>query len=227
MSDPETVRPGLHVVLTMRGIHSSKRRLESAVDPARRAELNRWLLARTLGVVEQWLGGMNRCIFVTACAEALATAKAAGTFAIDEPGGALGHNHAAGVGLAHASSAGARDVMMLPCDLPLLSASALDAFAGLRDEQTLVLAPDRHGTGTNALIVDAAAGLEFKFGDGSLGLYDGWARSTRRAVAICTRWELAFDLDTPADLNLLRASMMDANGAPMVLRQHNNEEETL
>jgi hypothetical protein len=24
-----------------------------------------------------------------------------------------------------------------------------------------------HGTGTNALIVDAAAGIEFKFGDGS------------------------------------------------------------
>jgi 2-phospho-L-lactate guanylyltransferase len=227
VSDPATSTTGLYVVLTMRGIHSSKRRLESAVDAAQRAELNRWLLARTLRVVEQWLGGMERCIFVTACAEALAIAQAAGSSAIDEPGGALGHNHAAAVGLAHAASIGARDVMMLPCDLPLLGGEALDAFAALRDERTLVLAADRHGTGTNAVIVDAAADLEFKFGEGSLGLYDAWARSTRHAVAICTRRELAVDLDTPADLKLLRASMTEASGAPMVLRQHHNEEETL
>jgi 2-phospho-L-lactate guanylyltransferase len=117
--------------------------------------------------------------------------------------------------------------MMMPCDLPLLGGPALDAFAALRHSRTLVLAADRHGTGTNALIVDAMAGLEFKFGDGSLGLYDAWARSARHAVAICTRWELAFDLDTPADLKLWRASTNDTNGAPAVLRQQNNEEETL
>jgi 2-phospho-L-lactate guanylyltransferase len=227
MSDVQTTRGALYVVLTMRGIHSSKRRLESAVDASARAELNRWLLARTLHVVKEWLDGMGRCLFVTACAEALAIARAAGACAIDEPGGALGHNHAAAVGMAHAASMGGREVMMLPCDLPLLSGGALDAFAALRDERTLVLAADRHGTGTNALIVDAGAGLEFKFGEGSLGLYDAWARSTRHGVAISTRWELAFDLDTPADLNLLRASVTDASGAPVVLRQHDNEEETL
>jgi 2-phospho-L-lactate guanylyltransferase len=192
--------PELYIVLTMRGIGSSKRRLESAVDAATRAELNRWLLGRTLGIVEQWLGGMDRCIFVSACAEALGVARRAGAWVVDEPGGALGHNHAAAVGVERAAALGASDVMMLPCDLPLLNAAALDAFAALRDERTLVLAPDRHGPGTNAVIVDAAAGLEFKFGDGSLARYDAWARETGRCVALCTRYELGFDLDTPADL---------------------------
>jgi 2-phospho-L-lactate guanylyltransferase len=210
----------------MRGIHSSKRRLEAAVDGTTRAELNRWLLARTLRVAHEWLGGMDNCIFVTACAEALAIAKEAGACAIDEPGGALGHNHAAGVGVTHAASIGAREVMMLPCDLPLLSAQALDAFVALRDERTLVLAPDRHGTGTNALIVDAAAGIEFKFGDGSLGLYDAWARETRRCVAICTRHELGFDLDTPADLQAWRLRR-GADKPRVAFAQPQNEEERL
>jgi 2-phospho-L-lactate guanylyltransferase len=198
----------------MRGIHSSKRRLETALDDHARAELNRWLLARTLRVVGEWLGGLQQCVFVTACAEALSSARAAGTCAIEEPGGALGHNHAAAVGFAHAASGRGRKIMMLPCDLPLLTAPALDRFAALDNERTLVLAADRHGTGTNALIVDAAADIEFKFGDGSLGLYDQWARSRERAVAICTGWELAFDLDTPADLAVWRATSADAGGAP-------------
>jgi 2-phospho-L-lactate guanylyltransferase len=210
----------------MRGIHSSKRRLESAVDPFSRAKLNRWLLGRTLRIVEGWLGDMEKCIFVSACREALAVAERAGACTIDEPGGALGHNHAAAVGVGRAAAQGARHIMMLPCDLPLLSADALDAFAAIRNERTLVLAADRHGTGTNALIVDASAGIEFKFGDGSLGLYDAWARNRQLAVGICTRWELAFDLDTPADLDLWRAATADAEDAPWKLLAHANEEET-
>jgi 2-phospho-L-lactate guanylyltransferase len=169
---------------------------------------------------------MDRCIFVTACAEALAIARAAGTCAIDEPGGALGHNHAAAVGVAHAASASAREIMMLPCDLPLLSAPALDAFAALRHARTLVLAPDRHGTGTNALIVDAAAGIEFKFGDGSLRLYDAWARDRGHSVAICTRHELGFDLDTPEDLKAWRLHP-EAEKPQLVIAQPQNEEEPL
>ena len=224
MSERRTTRSALYVVLAMRGIHSSKRRLESAVDAASRAELNRWLLARTLRIVGQWLGGMDNCIFVTACAEALAVAKAAGTRAIDEPGGALGHNHAAAVGVARAASVGAREVMMLPCDLPLVSGAALDAFAALRGERTLVLAPDRHGTGTNALIVDATAGIEFKFGDGSLRLYDAWARERAHSVAICTRYELGFDLDTPADLEAWRRHR-ETDKPQLALAHPQNEEE--
>ena len=45
-----TPTAALHVVLTMRGIALSKRRLESALDVAERARLNGWLLERTHGV---------------------------------------------------------------------------------------------------------------------------------------------------------------------------------
>ena len=190
----------LHVVLTMRGIALSKRRLERALTASERAQLNRWLLARTLKTVGEWLGDMQRCVMVSVCGEALGLARDAGARVVDEPGGACGHNHAAAVGLACAAGLGARKVMMLPCDLPLLSTSALDDFAERADMTDLVLAPDRHGTGTNAVIVDASGGIEFKFGDESLARYQSWAESRRRTVSICTRPELGFDLDTPEDL---------------------------
>lgn len=190
----------LHVVLTMRGIALSKRRLESALDVAERAQLNRWLLERTLATLRGWLPDMQRCVMVSVCSEALALARAAGAVTLDEPGGALGHNHAAAVGLAHARACGARKAMMLPCDLPLLSACALDDFAQRADKADLVLAPDRHGSGTNAVIVDGESDIEFKFGDDSRARYTAWARERGLTISICTRTELGFDLDTPQDL---------------------------
>lgn len=190
----------LHVVLTMRGIALSKRRLEGALAAPARAQLNRWLLSRTLATVGEWLGDMQRCVIVSVCGEALALARAAGAHGLDEPGGARGHNHAAAVGLAQAAARGASKAMMLPCDLPLLSACALDDFGARAETADLVLAPDRHGTGTNAVVVDVKAGIEFKFGEDSLARYKAWAQSHSRTVSICTRPELGFDLDTPEDL---------------------------
>ena len=198
--NPHAPPAGLHVVLTMRGVALSKRRLEAALDVSQRATLNRWLLEHTLKVVRAWLRDMQRCVMVSVCDEALAIARAAGACVIDEPGGALGHNHAAAVGLAHAVAQGARKVMMLPCDLPLLSACALGDFAARGETTDLVIAPDRHGTGTNAVLVDAGAGIEFKFGEESRARYHAWARSHGYTFSACERPELAFDLDTPEDL---------------------------
>jgi 2-phospho-L-lactate guanylyltransferase len=184
----------------MRGIALSKRRLESALDVSERAQLNRWLLERTLTTLRAWLSDMRQCVMVSVCSEALALARAAGARTVEEPGGALGHNHAAAAGLAHARASGARKAMMLPCDLPLLSACALDDFARRAERADIVLAPDRHGSGTNAVIVDAGSDIEFKFGDDSLARYTAWAHECGRSISICTRIELGFDLDTPQDL---------------------------
>jgi 2-phospho-L-lactate/phosphoenolpyruvate guanylyltransferase len=189
----------VHVVLTMRGIASSKSRLARALCDAERSDLNRWLLDRTLRVVDQWLGGLERCIFVSACATALRTAAEAGAIALSEPGGAGGHNHAAAAGAAHAVSVGAVKVMLLPCDLPDLAASALHDFEAQSARAELVLAPDKDGTGTNALIVEAAPDLRFFFGDDSRARYCAWGASRGWRIAVHETPALAFDLDTPAD----------------------------
>jgi 2-phospho-L-lactate guanylyltransferase len=142
---------------------------------------------------------MDRCVFVSPCDRALQIAAEAGACALAEPGGAGGHNHAAAVGAAHAATLGARRVMMLPCDLPLLTERALDEFVAHSPHADLTLAPNQEGTGTNSVLMTAAPDLQFFFGVGSLARYIEWGMTRGWRVAVHAAPPLAFDLDTPED----------------------------
>jgi 2-phospho-L-lactate guanylyltransferase len=62
----------------------------------------------------------------------------------------------------------------------------------------VVIAPDRHGAGTNAILVPAS-GCEFAFGAGSLARHIMMADARGLRVQICKKPALAFDLDTAED----------------------------
>jgi 2-phospho-L-lactate guanylyltransferase len=102
--------------------------------------------------------------------------------------------------------AGVSTVLILPADLPLISSADIDNV--LRRDAPVVIAPDRHGTGTNALMVRLDAFGEsfvFQFGEGS---YDNHHdEAARLGVDAMTAMApgTSFDLDTPADLAELDA----------------------
>ena len=194
----------VYAVLAMRGIRESKQRLAHAVPSEERAALNRWLLDRTLGVVREWLGGMQRCVFISACDEALAIARDAGARVLSETGGAGGHNHAAAEGSAQAVALGARTIVVLPCDLPELTREALDEFTAQGERADFVIAPDEEGTGTNALVLPAVEGLQFFFGPGSLARYVSWGMSRGFRTAVFKHPALAFDIDDPPHYERVR-----------------------
>ena len=190
----------LYVVLTSRGIELSKARLADALTLAERSELNRWLLGRTLSVIAEWLGSMDRCLVVTACAEVFGTARHAGARVLERP--ARGHNDAARAGAAQVAVFGARKIVFLPADLPDLTPAALDEFVARAVAADFVVAPDKEGPGTNALIAHAVPDLEFFFGPGSLARYVQWGAARGWCVAVHAAPELAFDLDSPEDYAL-------------------------
>jgi 2-phospho-L-lactate guanylyltransferase len=68
----------------------------------------------------------------------------------------------------------------------------------------VVLAPDRAGTGTNALLLRPPEGMPFAFGAGSYARHRALARKHRVAVATFRAAGMAFDVDGPADLEELR-----------------------
>jgi 2-phospho-L-lactate guanylyltransferase len=98
-------------------------------------------------------------------------------------------------------------VLVLPVDLPGVSASALDelveaAERARRDEPerpVVILAPDHHGTGTNALLVAPPDAIPFLFGEGSRAAHASAARAAG-ASYVEVQGPLGFDLDTPEDL---------------------------
>src|SRR5439155_26571774 len=97
---------------------------------------------------------------------------------------------------------GSRPVMIVHPDLPLLEAADVDALAAAADASGAALAPDRHGSGTNAVALVAGRSLRLQFGTGSFHAHR--AQGIARA-GIVERIGFALDFDTPADLDHPRA----------------------
>jgi 2-phospho-L-lactate guanylyltransferase len=194
----------LVVILPHRGITRGKSRLAEVLDDDKRAQLNRWLLNRTLHIAVDWLGNARNCVVVSACDEVLALAQKSGATALREldRGGSDSLNAALAQATAHAFSLSAKHVLILPCDLPLLTPDALQEMAALPSHDSdMVIAPDRHHAGTNVLLVDATL-REFAFGQQSLARHVALSASRGARALLCERDDLAFDLDTPADYRI-------------------------
>lgn len=124
---------------------------------------------------------------------------------VDE-GEVVSHARAAALGIAAALEDGAERVLCAPIDCPAMTAADVDVLLrdALRPGVTVV--PDRHGEGTNALVLEPPDAIEPSFGPGSRARHEALAA---RAGAPCRMLEvpaLALDVDTPADLEAARCS---------------------
>jgi 2-phospho-L-lactate guanylyltransferase len=110
---------------------------------------------------------------------------------------------------AAAVAAGAGAVLVLPADLPSIDAASVESVVGaaaaLPDGGKVVLVPDRHGRGTNALLLEPATIIPFAFGGDSRAAHEALARSAD-ATYVELDGPLALDLDTPDDLLLVEAA---------------------
>jgi 2-phospho-L-lactate guanylyltransferase len=190
----------LWTIVPVRGVAAGKSRLAPVLNQAERAALNRALLVGTLAAVREWSGAPQRTIVVSPCASALALAREAGATIVREGAHAIGLNRAVKLGVAQAAALGATYVLILPADLVQLSVDALTALLKAAADGGIVLAPDKAGTGTNAILVDAGAGFEFAFGPASLMAHRAAAGRAGFAVSLVQCADLELDLDTPDDL---------------------------
>jgi 2-phospho-L-lactate guanylyltransferase len=125
-----------------------------------------------------------------------------------------GHAEAAAAGARAAMADGAQRVAMLPVDCPMLDTEELDAHLG-RSPRTALIVPDRHGTGTNALMLNPPDLFLPAFGPDSCARHVSRARATGQSFALEEVESLAVDLDTPEDFTLLRDQLLlDPQPAP-------------
>ncbi len=71
----------------------------------------------------------------------------------------------------------------------------------------VVVAPDRHHRGTNALMVSPAGLIEYQYGDNSFENHCKLAREAGARLEICELPSLSLDLDLPEDLALLEQQL--------------------
>jgi 2-phospho-L-lactate guanylyltransferase len=76
--------------------------------------------------------------------------------------------------------------------------------------RNVVIVPDRHGQGTNALLLTPPDVMEPAFGEGSFARHAARARAAGAAVRVADLPSLALDVDTPEDLAALLAGRADA-----------------
>lgn len=125
-----------------------------------------------------------------------------------------GHNAAALIGIEAAISAGANRALLVPGDCPALDPSELDRLLSRPvAPPSVLIVPDRHGTGTNALVLTPPGALAPSFGPGSCGRHAETARAARVHAEVVVVPSLATDVDTPEDLEALEASLVSADHA--------------
>jgi 2-phospho-L-lactate guanylyltransferase len=79
----------------------------------------------------------------------------------------------------------------------------------------VLIVSDRHGSGTNALVLAPPLVVEPGFGVGSLARHAARARAAGAVVRVADAPSLELDVDTPGDLDALRSALAaQAGGAP-------------
>lgn len=192
-------------VIPVGNLERAKSRLGGNLDAEERRDLVIGMLERTLAAVLA-TPSIAETLVVSPDEDVLEIASAAGARTIRQESRGLNQ------GLDEARKVALRDgagaLLVLPGDLPDVSAQAIDevlAVLGTDEPPVVALVPDRHGRGTNALLLAPPDVIDFAFG--------GDSRTAHRhaADAVCSRvvelgGPLALDLDTPEDLLLVQSA---------------------
>lgn len=186
------------IIVPHRGLEAAKTRLATSLSPDERMFLASQLLQRVLKVTRE----VTDDVVVISPSRSL--------WEIVEPSGAklvvqrgMGLNR----GLEQARFDAVVDdvdtLVVLHGDLPNLRASDVEALLSAlppNDAPGVAIAPDRAGTGTNALVLRPPAVIPFRFGTGSFAAHSDEVAQAGVPLVAVNRAGLAFDLDTPADL---------------------------
>lgn len=200
MSQPATI------IIPFRSITEGKSRLSPVLEPNERIQLSLRMLE----------GVSNAALAVEPAPEVLVVTPDPDAMALIaefdpriqllwQPPDVIGLNGALTQATQHVLAGGARTVVVVPADLPLLRSADIQNL--LRRDAPVVVAPDRHRSGTNGLMqrIDATQGhFQYHFGADSYHRHLDEAHRLGLDAATAISLGMSFDLDTPSDLDDLR-----------------------
>ena len=121
-----------------------------------------------------------------------------------------GQSDAALIGIRHALATGCDRALLVPGDTPLLEPG--DVARLIRASTGVVIVPDRHGTGTNALVLSPPDVIEPSFGPDSCARHVAAAEAADVPHRLEEVPGLTLDVDTPGDLAELAAALDSRRG---------------
>jgi 2-phospho-L-lactate guanylyltransferase len=195
-------------VLPVKRFALAKQRLGESIDDELRLALARAMVSDVLLALAR-TPGVERTIVVTNEESVERDARESGAILIADSA-EQGQSAAVSLGVARALAEGMTRVLCVPGDCPALDPVELSALLADGDQRQaaaaarVVIVPDRHGTGTNGLLLDPAGAIEPSFGPGSCERHRGLAVAAGAECVIARPSSLLLDIDTGADLAVLR-----------------------
>ena len=198
-------------IVPVKPLRRGKSRLSEALTEEERTELNRVFLTHTLQTLKEQ-PEIAATLVVSRDPAALALAREHGARTFQEDGAPqlnTALRRATGVAQVYAT----RGVLIVPADLPLLSKDDLRAIiARAIAPPVVVIAPDRHRLGTNALLMCPAGLIGYDFGVNSFQRHCDRAEQAGARLEICDLPAVALDVDLPEDLELVKTKGFQLRG---------------
>jgi 2-phospho-L-lactate guanylyltransferase len=200
----------LWAIVPVKPLKRGKSRLASVLSEDERTILNQSLLINTIKTLNE-VPEIDTILVVSRDPYALALAREHKARTVLEDGSPelnTALRRAAMVAQAYQ----ANEILVLPADLPLITAKDLQRFiAHSGNPPEVIIAPDRRRDGTNALYINPAGLIEFKYGEGSFKIHLELAEKAKARIEIVEDSTFGLDLDLPEDLELLRKLEIENN----------------
>jgi 2-phospho-L-lactate guanylyltransferase len=199
-------------IVPVKGFGEAKQRLSASLARGARSSLAQAMFSDVLAALGR-CGQVDEIAVVTAdpAAEQLSHGRA--HVLLDT--GRQGQSVAAAIGVRHALANGFERALLVPGDTPLADPAELGSLLERTEADGIEVAivADRHGTGTNALVLTPPDAMEPAFGPGSRGRHVDLAIEADRAYRVDEGApSLAHDVDTPEDLDALRSALVGVRG---------------
>jgi 2-phospho-L-lactate guanylyltransferase len=185
------------VVIPIKPLVAGKSRLAGVLRTHQRRILNERLLRHVLEVAVAVVGA-PRVVVVSADPAVHQLARRFRAQPCREQG-PRDLNNAVTQGAELARRQGAGAVLSIASDLPRLAAAELRALIAAARPHSVVAAPDRAGSGTNALLVCPPGLIRYAYGRDSLRKHQAEARQGGCRWSVVEAPGLAFDIDQPDD----------------------------
>jgi 2-phospho-L-lactate guanylyltransferase len=198
-------------VLPVKSFSKAKQRLGEAVGGSERQELAAAMVGDVLSALA--VAPLDQVVVVTAEPVAAEAAAKAGATVVHDPD-ERGQSAAANRGIDAALARDAERVLLVPGDCPALDPVEVDdlLLAHPSSDKRVTIVPDRHGTGTNALVLCPPDAIAPSFGPGSRARHEQLARDAGAECRIAEPPSLALDIDTIDDLAVLRSALDSRTG---------------
>jgi 2-phospho-L-lactate/phosphoenolpyruvate guanylyltransferase len=201
-------------ILPVKRFSRAKQRLGASVADPLRSDLARAMVGDVLSALRD-CAAIERTIVVTSEEGVAAAASYQGAIVVEDAA-EQGQSAAVARGIERAVAEGFERVLCIPGDCPALDpvevAALLEVEPGGARE--VVIVPDRHGTGTNGLLLTPPGAIPPSFGPGSCERHRRLAQAAGAVCRVERLPSLLLDIDTGEDLAVLRERLAGGAGEP-------------